>query len=115
MKASTAALRWAGVPVEDVVQVGAELLDGAGRGCGGLVADGVGDLVVAGLELVDLGLQGGGADVLVAAAWAGDLPGEVVVAVAGGALGLRVGALGGDRCARCQVWRSARASWASLA
>jgi hypothetical protein len=32
----------------------------------------------------------------VAAAGAGDLPGEVVVAVAGGALGLRVGALGGD-------------------
>jgi hypothetical protein len=47
--------------VEDVVQVGAELLDCVGRGCGGLVADGVGDLVVAGLELVDLGAQGGDA------------------------------------------------------
>jgi hypothetical protein len=50
-----------GAGVEDVVQVGAEPLDGVGRGCGGLVADGVGDLVVAGLELVDLGAQGGDA------------------------------------------------------
>ena len=43
------------------MQVGGELLDGAGRGCGGFVADGVGDLVVACLELVDLSSQGGDA------------------------------------------------------
>jgi hypothetical protein len=79
-----------GAGVQEPAEVGAEPGECGGLGRGRLVAGGVGDLVVAGAELADLGLQGGDAG-----AGGGVVHGAVLecgeVPVDGGLLGLDLG------------------------